>query len=232
MTMRLEVDGAAVSFGARRVLTSASLRAEPGRVTGLLGRNGAGKSTLLRIAAGLLRPEHGRVTVDGQWVARPEHHLLARRGLYFMPADGSLARTLRVGEQLDMMRSRWATSPDPSLVAALRVEALRDRLTPRLSGGERRRAALALAVARQPRCLLADEPLRDLAPIDREAFGLVLRALAAAGTAVVVTGHEVTELMGVVDHVSWCTGGTTRELGAPEAAREVWDFRWEFLGTA
>lgn len=230
--MRLEVDGAAMSFGGRRVLTSASLRAEPGRVTGLMGRNGAGKSTLLRIAAGLLRPDHGRVTVDGAWVERPAHHQLARRGLYFLPADGSLGRTLRVGEQLDMMRARWATSPDASLLAALRVEPLRDRPMTRLSGGERRRAALAMAVVRQPHCLLADEPLRDLAPIDREAFGLVLRALAAAGTAVVVTGHEVPELMGVIDRVTWCTGGTTRELGAPEAAREVWDFRREFLGTA
>lgn len=228
--MKLTVDGVGKSFGGRRVLTSASLYARPGRVLGLLGRNGAGKTTLLRIAAGVMRADHGNVFVDDVLEEAPRLARLATRGLYFMPADGSLSGALRIEEQLALVTRRFGTRPDESLLAALRIAELLPARLRELSGGERKRAALALAVARRPRCLLADEPLRDLAPIDAEACARVLRGIAESGASVVVTGHEVPALMSMVDHVTWCTGGSTRELGAPATAAAEWAFRQEFLG--
>ena len=227
--MKLTVDGVGKSFGDHRVLTSASLYARPGLVLGLLGRNGAGKSTLLRIAAGMLRPDHGRVLVDDVFDEAPRLSRLAMRGLYFMPADGSLSGALRLGEQLALVTRRFGTRPDESLLAELRVTELLSSRVQQLSGGERKRAALAVAVARQPRCLLADEPLRDLAPIDAEACGRVLRRIAETGASVVVTGHEIPTVMTLVDHVTWCTAGSTRELGAPADAANDWAFQREFL---
>ena len=228
--MKLTVDGVGKSFGGRRVLTAASLYARPGQVLGLLGRNGAGKTTLLRIAAGVMRADHGNVFVDDVLVESPRLARLAMRGLYFMPADGSLSGALRIEEQLALVTSRFGTRPDTSLLAELRIAELLPARVRELSGGERRRVALALAVARQPRCLLADEPLRDLAPIDADACARVLRAIAETGASVVLTGHEIPTVMTLVDHVTWCTGGSTRELGAPGAAAAEWAFQREFLG--
>jgi ABC-type multidrug transport system ATPase subunit len=228
--MKLTVDGVGKTFGDRRVLTSASLYARPHQVLGLLGRNGAGKTTLLRIAAGMMRPDHGRVLVDDVLMEAPRLARLAVRGLYFMPADESLSRALRIEEQLALVTRRFGTRPDESLLAELRVAELLPARVRELSGGERKRAALALAVARQPRCLLADEPLRDLAPIDADACARVLRRIAETGASVVVTGHEVPTVMTLVDHVTWCTSGTTRELGTPAVAAAEWAFQQEFLG--
>ncbi|MHB1224278.1 MAG: ATP-binding cassette domain-containing protein [Gemmatimonadaceae bacterium] len=99
-----------------------------------------------------------------------------------------------------------------------------------LSGGELRRAGFAAALVRRPTCLLADEPLRGVAPRDAGLLMAVLRRLADDGCAVVLTGHDVPALMDAADHVTWCTGGMTYELGSPAVARTHDAFRREYLG--
>lgn len=100
----------------------------------------------------------------------------------------------------------------------------------KLSGGEVRRAELAAIVVRRPRCILADEPFRGIAPKDAEDLTRAFASLAADGMAVLVTGHDVPTLLSAADHVSWCTSGTTYELGAPEVATQHEAFRREYLG--
>lgn len=225
----LDLDSVGKSYGDRRVLTSATLRADAGIVTALLGRNGTGKSTLLGIAAGTVDADYGRITFRGRLVARPTLPALAREGLFFLPMRELLVPTLTVGVQLDVVTRTFGTTPNRALLEQLRVDELRDRRPLTLFGGERRRADLAAAVCRAPACLLADEPLRDLAPLDAACCADVLRSLARAGCAVVVTGHEVESLLEVADRVVWCTEGTTYELGSPEAALEHWAFRRGYL---
>lgn len=225
----LDVDSVGKSFGDRRVLTSATLRADAGSVTALLGRNGAGKSTLLGIAAGVVRADYGRIAFNGQLVSRPTLPALAHEGLFFLPMRELLIPTRTVGMQLDLITRTLDTTPDRALLEQLRIAELRDRRPLTLSGGERRRADLAAAVCRSPACLLADEPLRDLAPLDAECCAEALRSLARAGCAVVVTGHEVESLLLVADRVVWCTEGTTYDLGSPEAAVEHWAFQRGYL---
>lgn len=99
-----------------------------------------------------------------------------------------------------------------------------------LSEGQRRRAEMALALARNPRCLLADEPFRHLSPGDAAVVHSVLRTLADGGCAVVVTGHEVAFLFDVADRVTWMTEGTTYDLGTSDEARVHRRFRLEYLG--
>lgn len=224
----LRVDSAARAFAGRRVLHSATLRAHAGRVTALLGRNGAGKSTLLKIAAGVVSPDPGVVHFLGHAYLRASHATLARHGLFFWPADDALSPALTVGTQLAMMAARFggdAVAAAERAGIAHRVSAL----PPELSGGERRRAELALALVRRPVCLLADEPFRDVAPRDAEHLVAALRVLSAEGCAVVVTGHEVETLLAVADTVAWCTAGTTYELGPPGAARLDARFAREYL---
>ncbi|MGI8496913.1 MAG: ATP-binding cassette domain-containing protein [Gemmatimonadaceae bacterium] len=228
----LSVDCVGKTFGTRRVLTSASLRAPSGAVVGLIGRNGAGKSTLLKIAAGLLQADHGSVTFRGTRIERPRLATLARGGLFFLPADGFFSPALCVRTQISLLQRARGVHSSSDVIERLDVEHLLDRRPGALSGGERRRAALAAAASCNPTCLLADEPLRDLAPLDAERCTAALRALACDGCAIVVTGHEVTSVMATVDTVVWCANGTTRELGPPDLSMNEWEFRQGYLGGA
>lgn len=225
----LVADCVAKSFGDRRVLTSASLRAVEGELRVLFGRNGAGKSTLMKIAAGWTQPDSGSVFVDGRALEHTALAALARRGVLWLPDEGLLSNAFTVRRQLDFFAARWGGDAGAA-AERVGITHLVDRAPCTLSGGERRRAELAVALVRRPRVLLADEPYRGVAPLDAEVLTRELRALTAAGCAVVVTGHEAPTLLDAADHVTWCTNGTTRELGPPAvAAGDEW-FEREYLG--
>lgn len=212
------------------MLTAASLRVTAGECRALVGRNGAGKSTLLKIAAGVMAPDHGIIIWKGERLQRASLARFAREGLLLLAADGLLAPGQRLGAQLEMTAETFRRGDPREALAAMRLDDLASQRVSQLSGGERRRANLALALVRSPECLLADEVFRDVAPLDCELVGETLRALAARGCAVLVTGHEVGFLLRYCDHLSWCSAGTTRELGSPEAAQRVDAFRAEYLG--
>jgi ABC-type multidrug transport system ATPase subunit len=218
-------------FGTKWALHSASLRATRGELRALLGRNGAGKSTLLRIAAGLVEPDNGSVRFNG--VARERPHLasLAREGLCFVPDHDLLSNAFSVQEHLEFVRARDDTDGISRVAQRLSITSLLDARPFELSSGERRRADIAFALLRRPTCLLADEPLRNLAPMDAESLLGVFREMASDGCAVVVTGHEVPAMMSAVHHITWCTAGTTYEMGPPFMARTDERFMRDYLGS-
>ena len=226
----LEADCVGKHFGDRRVLSSASLRAVPGELRVLFGRNGTGKSTLLKIAAGWLQPDSGHVRWSGETRPRVTLPWLARRGLFYLPDHDLLPRTGTLRAQLETLRRRYDGADVASAVETAGITDVLDAPSASLSGGERRRAELAAILVRRPRCVLADEPLRGIAPLDADDLLRVLRMLAADGCAVVVTGHEVPTLLHAADHVTWCTAGTTLELGTPRQAMEHEAFAREYLG--
>lgn len=230
MSELLCADCVGKSYRGQRILSSASLRAVPGELRALFGRNGAGKSTLLRIAAGLDEPDTGHVRWDGEALTRASLPALARRGLFYLPDHDLLSDAFTVRRQLEMIRGRYAGASPDDAARRTGVEVHLDKRPGALSGGELRRAELAAVLVRQPRCLLADEPYRGIAPKDAEVLTGVFRELAASGVAVVVTGHEVPTLLAAADHVTWCVSGTTYELGAPDLAARDERFRREYLG--
>ena len=225
-------EGVGRSFGTRQVLKNGSVWAWPGSITVLLGRNGCGKSTLLRCAVGQVRMDHGAVHFGGVSTLRPRLHRLARRGLFFLPEIGMLPRRGRLRTHLAAAAAGVAGGAErmAAAVAALGLTAVLDNHRAELSGGERRRADLAVALSRAPRCLLADEPFTGIQPNDQEMVSRALRALADGGTAVVVTGHEVPLLLPLADQVVWMSAGTPHGLGSPEAAAAHDQFRREYLG--
>jgi ABC-type multidrug transport system ATPase subunit len=232
----LQADSIGKSFGNRRVLTAATLSVQQGQITALLGRNGCGKSTLLHILTGLVHADHGRVLFHGRHWTRPRLHRMSGQGLFFIPERDLLCRGRTVREHLRLLSERYAgthRNPDfRTAVQTLEIATLLDRPPEFLSGGERRRAELALAFARRPDCLLADEPFLGIAPRDAETVTRALRALAADGAAVLVTGHEIELLLALTDHVVWMTAGTTYNLGSPAQAAEHYQFQREYLGPA
>lgn len=217
-------------YGARTVLRVASVWASPGRIAVLFGRNGCGKSTLLRIGAGLMRADAGVVHFRGRAYTRPRLHRLAAEGLFYLPDAGLLFRHMTLGEHLEAVRRGFGGVLGPEDAAELEVEPLLDVPVRSLSGGEVRRAEIAVAVARAPVCLLADEPFAGIAPADCERIARVFRRLASRGCALVVTGHEVPELLDVADEVVWMTGGTTHGLGTAAQAASHELFRRDYLG--
>jgi ABC-type multidrug transport system ATPase subunit len=228
----LVADCVSKSFGARRVLSSGSLRAESGQVRVIFGRNGVGKSTLIKIAAGLIAPDSGIVHFRGAAHLHARLASFARNGLFYLPDHELLSSAFTLRRQIEFHRDRFQRRSVEEAAALACVGHLLDRRPHTLSGGELRRAELAIVLARQPACLLADEPYRGIAPVDHELLTRLFRSIAAEGCAVIVTGHEVPALLEAADHITWCTSGTTYELGAPAAARAHEGFTRGYLGPA
>ncbi|MFD9910112.1 ABC transporter ATP-binding protein [Streptomyces sp. NPDC059063] len=208
----IEADGLTLAYGRRRTpaLRDCSFRLAAGRVCAVVGPNGAGKSTLLALAAGLLRPTGGRLSVLGTdaAAARPRVAYVAQdKPLY---PRLSVADTLRLGAELNP--GRWDAA------AADRVMA-DGGLDPRarvrsLSGGQRTRVALALALGKRPELLLLDEPMADLDPLARHRLmGTLMAETAEHGTTVVMSSHIVGELADACDHLLLVSDGGIRLAG-------------------
>jgi ABC-2 type transport system ATP-binding protein len=200
-------------FGRRGgwALRDCSFRLPTGRVCAVVGPNGAGKSTLLAHAAGLLAPTEGSLTVLGTDPAT------ARERVAYVAQDKPLypqltvAATLRLGQ--DLNPARW----DASVAERVTYEA--GGLDPKarirsLSGGQRTRVALALALGKRAELLLLDEPMADLDPLARhELMGVLMAEAAQYGTTVVMSSHVVAELEGCCDYLLLIGGGRVRLAG-------------------
>lgn len=230
MEYRLRVEGVGKRFGSTDVLKSAALWAKAGQITTLMGRNGSGKTTLMRIAAGHLRADQGTVWFEGTALERPKLHQLARAGLMYVPQDELVVSRYRV---IDHFGAFAAVFPDFEIEEAVEKTRIAELLKQRvatLSGGERMRVSLALAMARRPRVLLVDEPLVGLAPRDQEMMAGLLRNLAEAGSAIVTSGHDTRILLEMSDAILWSVSGTTHYLGTPKEATQHTQFCREYLG--
>ncbi|MFE5481712.1 ABC transporter ATP-binding protein [Streptomyces sp. NPDC056527] len=184
-------------------LRDCSFSLPAGRVCAVVGPNGAGKSTLLALAAGLLRPTEGSVQAP------------AREHLAYVAQDKPLYPQLTVDETLRLGRElnpgRWDGAVAERITAGL-DPATRVRS---LSGGQRTRVALALALGKRPELLLLDEPMADLDPLARhELMGVLMADAAERGTTVVMSSHILGELEGACDHLLLVGGGRLRLDGA------------------
>ncbi|MDQ0581917.1 ABC transporter ATP-binding protein [Streptomyces rishiriensis] len=199
-------------FGRRGgwALRDCTFRLPAGRVCAVVGPNGAGKSTLLALAAGLLAPTEGRVTVLGGDPAS------ARARVGYVAQDKplypqlSVAETLRVGA--DLNPGRWDAETAGRIVAAGDLDP--GKKIRSLSGGQRTRVALALALGKRPELLLLDEPMADLDPLARhELMGTLMARAAQYGTTIVMSSHVVAELEDSCDHLLLVGGGRVRLAG-------------------
>lgn len=208
----LAASGLGKRFGRRAgwALRDCAFRLPTGRVCAVVGPNGAGKSTLLSLAAGLLAPTEGTVTVLGTDPAS------ARARVGYVAQDKPLypqltvAETLRVGA--DLNPGRWDPATAERIVAAGDLDPKARIRT--LSGGQRTRVALALALGKQPELLLLDEPMADLDPLARhELMGTLMARAAQYGTTIVMSSHVVAELEDSCDHLLLVGGGRVRLAG-------------------
>lgn len=229
MTPLLCAEGVFKSWGGRRVLRDATLRAIPGRVQALLGGNGTGKTTLMRIACGCVQPDAGAVRYDDRLHRGARLRTLAARGLFYLPADGLFSDAFTIGAQLEMIRRRFGGGNCRDAAQRMGIADRIDRRRSQLSPGEVRLAECAALFVRRPRCALADEPFRGMGPAETARLVEGFRALAAGGSAVLVSGQDPATLFEVADRVTWCVDGSTRELGSPREAEGDEGYRRVYL---
>lgn len=205
--------GLARSFGTVHAVTDVSLTAPAGTVTALVGPNGSGKTTLMLLLATLLRPDRGSVTVAGvDAMADPQE---ARRHLGWMPDTLGVWESLTchdilasLGRLYGMGKAEAAARADEQL-AWVELTEFRDRPARVLSRGQQQRLSLARATVHRPAVLLLDEPANGLDPTSRIRLRDDLRAMAAAGTAVLVSSHVLAELEEMSDRAVFLRDGAT-----------------------
>jgi ABC-2 type transport system ATP-binding protein len=207
----MEASGLGRRYRRGWALRECSFTLPAGRVAALVGPNGAGKSTLMALAVGLLRPTEGTIRVlgrePGRWGSAP--------GPAFLAQGKPLYRRFTVEEMLAAGRHlnpHWDQRYAERLVAQAGVR--RDARVGTLSGGERTRVALAVALARRPALLMLDEPLADLDPLAREeVMQAVMAEVAESGMTVLFSSHVLADVEAVCDHLLLLTDGRVRLAG-------------------
>jgi lipopolysaccharide export system ATP-binding protein len=214
----LHAAGISVAIGGTPVLREVTIEAFPGEVLGVFGPSGAGKSTLFRALAGEQPLLAGRVFLGGREVTALPLWARARLGLGYLPQTPSVLWDLTVAENLAVFRAVTPSGPEPAALAS--ELGLEDRLDVRagsLSGGERRRLELARALSAAPRALLCDEPFAAIDPLGAARVAARLRALAAAGAAVIIADHHVAEALRLCHRAALLLEGEVALVEEPAA---------------
>ena len=194
----IEVHDVTRTFGPVTALDKVSLSVEAGQLVGLLGPNGAGKTTLLSLLSGLRRPDSGTVRLFGG----DPRDAASRVGLGTTPQETGLPETLRVGEVIDLVAQHF---PNPfgagEILERFGLTSMQRRQTGSLSGGQKRRLAVALALVGRPRLVLLDEPTTGLDVEARLELWGALRSFHAEGATIVVTSHYLEEIEALAERV-------------------------------
>ncbi len=205
----------------RRAVESLNLEMKSGQVLGLLGVNGAGKSTTLSMIAGALRPDSGRIRLNGgDFLEYPE---LARRQIGWLPERAPLWAELTVSEHLDAhgrlrgLKGAGLREARSAIIERLELQPLARRLAGVLSQGQRQRLGLACALLHRPALLVLDEPANALDPLQVAALRTLIREQGASGTSVILSTHLLTEVTAVCDRVVILHEGSLRHDGAVHA---------------
>ncbi|MBO1080611.1 LPS export ABC transporter ATP-binding protein [Roseomonas haemaphysalidis] len=209
-------------FKKRPVVRNVSLSVRRGEAVGLLGPNGAGKTTSFYMITGLVRPDEGRVFMDGHDVTMLPMYRRARMGLGYLPQEASIFRGLSLEDNIraalevvEPVRARREQMLD-SLLTEFGISHLRRAPALALSGGERRRCEIARALATHPAYILLDEPLAGIDPIAVGEIRDLVKHLKNRGIGVLITDHNVRETLEIIDRAYILHDGQVLMEGTPE----------------
>jgi lipopolysaccharide export system ATP-binding protein len=224
------------AFKGRAVIEDVSLAVRRGEAVGLLGPNGAGKTTLFYMITGLIRPDGGRIELDGFDITHLPMYQRARLGVGYLPQEASIFRGLSVEDNIlaileivEPDRSRRRDDLD-ALLQEFNIEHLRASPSIALSGGERRRCEIARALASRPSFMLLDEPFAGIDPIAVADIQGLVRHLTRRGIGVLITDHNVRETLGLIDRAYIIHSGRVLTEGRPEEIVADPDVRRVYLG--
>jgi lipopolysaccharide export system ATP-binding protein len=232
----LSVVSIAKSYDRKSVLKDVSLHVERGEVVGLLGPNGAGKTTCFYSIMGLVKPDSGRILLDGQDITGLPMYRRAILGLGYLPQETSIFRGLTVSQNI--MAVLEVAEPDrrvrrerlEQLLGEFHIAHLRDAPAMALSGGERRRCEIARALAAEPSIMLLDEPFAGIDPISISDIRDLVIELKTRDIGVLITDHNVRETLDIVDRACIIYDGQVLFAGSPAALVADPNVRRLYLG--
>jgi lipopolysaccharide export system ATP-binding protein len=230
------VVGITKSYGNRRVLQGISLNVSHGEIVGLLGPNGAGKTVCFYAIVGLIAVDHGQILLGRTDMSRlptPDRALL---GLGYLPQEASIFRGMTVAQNIAAVIEMFERDPTrrriilDGLLREFRIEQVRDTAAMALSGGERRRCEIARAVAANPAILLLDEPFAGVDPLSVIDIKIMVKDLQKRGIGVLITDHNVHEMVDLVDRAYVIYEGRMLFEGSPMAMLADPQVRHHYLG--
>jgi len=218
----LEAKGLSKAYGKRQVLRNLNLYLSTGEIVGLLGPNGAGKTTTFYMLVGLIRPESGNIFLDGEDIVDLPMYKRAKRGISYLPQEPSIFRKLSVEDNLRAVleirglgREEIELEVD-RLLREFNLTEFSKRNGYKLSGGERRKAEIARAIAVKPSFILFDEPFTGIDPITIVELKKMLNYLKSKGLGILITDHNVRDTLSITDRAYIISNGEILEEGIPD----------------
>jgi lipopolysaccharide export system ATP-binding protein len=231
----LIVEGLAKSYKGRQVVKAVSLSVASAQIVGLLGPNGAGKTTSFYMIVGLVPMDAGKIRIDDEDISLLPMHGRARRGIGYLPQEASIFRKLSVEQNimaiLETRRDldkKGRQEKLESLLEEFHITHIRKNLGMSLSGGERRRAEIARALAAEPQFVLLDEPFAGVDPISVSDIKGIITHLKNRGIGVLITDHNVRETLDICEKAYIVSSGqviaegTAADILANETVRKVY----------
>jgi lipopolysaccharide export system ATP-binding protein len=233
--MKLEAHNLVKTYRGRSVVNGASFYVAQGEIVGLLGPNGAGKTTSFYSVVGLVRPDQGRVELDGKDITGLPMFRRAQLGVGYLSQEASIFRKLSVENNIAAVLEwrgfsrREVNTRTEELLQEFGLTKVRSTRGDLLSGGERRRTEIARCLASDPKFILLDEPFAGVDPIAVEDIQAIVARLAdERGIGVLITDHNVHETLAITDRTylmfegSIIKSGTAEELASDEVVRRVY----------
>ena len=236
MTEQLHSEHLKKIYGKRTVVKDSSVAVSPGEIVGLLGPNGAGKTTTFYMITGLVKPNFGKVLLNGVDITPLPMYARARKGIGYLPQEASIFRKLSVEDNLMAVLELMPLSSQARrervelLLEEFNIAHIRRSQGYMLSGGERRRCEIARALATDPRYILLDEPFAGIDPITVEEIMQIVLRLRDKGIGVLITDHNVHETLSITDRAYILIDGTIYKAGSAEELASDEEIRKLYLG--
>lgn len=232
--MKLTANNIVKRYRSRTVVKGVSFEVEQGEIVGLLGPNGAGKTTSFYMVVGLVKPDEGEVTIDGEVITRDPMYKRAQKGIGYLAQEASVFRKLSVEDnimavlQMTKYSRKERKERLESLLDEFGLQHIRQNRGDLLSGGERRRTEIARALATDPKFILLDEPFAGVDPIAVEDIQGIVAQLKKRNIGILITDHNVQETLAITDRTylmfegKILKSGSAEELAADEQVRRVY----------
>ena len=232
----LEAINLVKSYNGRVVVDRVQMMIHAGEVVGLLGPNGAGKTTTFYMIIGLVKPDEGKVLLNGEDIGQLPMYQRARKGITYLPQEPSIFRKLTVEENILAILETLDVSREErkkrlgALLDDLNIAPLARNKAFSLSGGERRRVEITRALVLSPSFILLDEPFAGIDPLAVIDIQNIIQQLKGKGIGVIITDHNVRETLHVCDRAYILNEGKILETGAPEVIAASKKARAIYLG--
>lgn len=213
----------AKNYSKRWVVKDVSFSMQSGQIVGLLGPNGAGKTTSFYMVVGLVRMDKGEIHLDDLDMSDLAMHERARKGIGYLPQEASIFRKLTIAENImSILETRKDLNKQQrqqrltELLNDFKISHIKDSLGMSVSGGERRRAEIARALAADPKFMLLDEPFAGVDPISVGDIKDIIQTLKDRGIGVLITDHNVRETLAICERAYIVSEGSVIAEGTPQ----------------